>query len=54
MKLVYLVSQDDDNEFEHFQDEEEFEGFESDRGMGNRVNEKEAPKITIAKVCAFY
>ncbi|KAK9506244.1 hypothetical protein O3M35_008214 [Rhynocoris fuscipes] len=45
------VVEDEDSEFEHFQDEEEFEGFDSDRSGGpSKVDEKEAPKITIAKV----
>lgn len=45
------VVEDEDNEFEHFQDEEEFEGFDSDRvGLGSKVDDKEAPKITITKV----
>ncbi|XP_071438695.1 PAT complex subunit CCDC47 [Hetaerina americana] len=45
------VVEDDDGEFDHFQDEEEFEGFDSDRVGGNgKGDSKEAPKITITKV----
>uniref|UniRef100_A0A4P6D7C5 PAT complex subunit CCDC47 n=1 Tax=Rhodnius prolixus TaxID=13249 RepID=A0A4P6D7C5_RHOPR len=45
------IVEDEENEFEHFQDEEEFEGFDSDRvGLGSKVDDKEAPKITITKV----
>ncbi|XP_014255702.1 coiled-coil domain-containing protein 47 isoform X2 [Cimex lectularius] len=44
----YIV-EDEDNEFEHFQDEEEFEGFDG-VGVPTKVDEKEAPKITITKV----
>ncbi|XP_039275693.1 coiled-coil domain-containing protein 47-like [Nilaparvata lugens] len=46
------IVEDDDNEFDHFQDEEEFEGYDNDRlGTGNKVDDKEVPKITITKVC---
>lgn len=41
--------EDEENEFEHFQDEEEFEGFDSER-VGGKLDDKEAPKITITKV----
>ncbi|XP_014273685.1 PAT complex subunit CCDC47 isoform X2 [Halyomorpha halys] len=45
------IVEDEDNEFEHFQDEEEFEGFDSEKvTVGGKVDEKEGPKITIAKV----
>ncbi|XP_039275697.1 coiled-coil domain-containing protein 47 [Nilaparvata lugens] len=45
------IVEDDDNEFDHFQDEEEFEGYDNDRlGTGNKVDDKEVPKITITKV----
>ncbi|XP_075213339.1 PAT complex subunit CCDC47 [Lycorma delicatula] len=46
-----IVVEDEDNEFDHFQDEEEFEGFDSERISPNsKIDEKEAPKITITKV----
>nr|CAD7261957.1 unnamed protein product [Timema shepardi] len=45
------VVEEDENEFDHFQDEEEFEGFDSDRvGSSGKENGGEAPKITITKV----
>ncbi|CAG2062383.1 unnamed protein product, partial [Timema podura] len=45
------VVEEDENEFDHFQDEEEFEGFDSDRvGSSGKENGDEAPKITITKV----
>ncbi|RZF47245.1 hypothetical protein LSTR_LSTR004954 [Laodelphax striatellus] len=45
------IVEDEDNEFDHFQDEEEFEGYDSDRlSPGNKVDDKEVPKITITKV----
>ena len=48
---IHLIFQDDDSEFEHFQDEEEFEGFDSERvGSSGKFDDKEAPKITITKV----
>lgn len=40
-----LVVEDEDNEFEHFQDPEEFEGFQD-----NVPRNTEQPKITISKV----
>ncbi|XP_066992368.1 PAT complex subunit CCDC47 [Anabrus simplex] len=43
------IVEDDDSEFDHFQDEEEFEGFDSER-VGSKVDDKETPKITITKV----
>ncbi|XP_054265578.1 PAT complex subunit CCDC47 isoform X1 [Macrosteles quadrilineatus] len=42
------VVEDEESEFDHFQDDEEFEGYDSDRG--NKIDDKEAPKITITKV----
>jgi len=48
---IYLIFQDDESEFDHFQDEEEFEGFDSERvGSSGKMDDKEAPKITITKV----
>lgn len=44
------IVEDEDNEFEHFQDEEEFEGFDSERVGSTKPDEKDAPKITITKV----
>ncbi|PNF34144.1 Coiled-coil domain-containing protein 47 [Cryptotermes secundus] len=45
------VVEDDESEFDHFQDEEEFEGFDSERAGGSgKLDDKEAPKITITKV----
>lgn len=45
--------QDDESEFDHFQDDEEFEGYDSDR-VGSKVDDKEAPKITITKVIKLF
>lgn len=43
---IFLNSfQDEDNEFEHFQDPEEFEGFQD-----SVPRNTEQPKITISKV----
>lgn len=43
------IVEDDDNE--HFQDAEEFEGFDTDRvGSSGRFDDRESPKITITKV----
>jgi hypothetical protein len=48
---ICLIFQDDESEFDHFQDEEEFEGFDSERvGSSGKLDDKEAPKITITKV----
>ncbi|XP_069698339.1 PAT complex subunit CCDC47 isoform X2 [Periplaneta americana] len=45
------IVEDDESEFDHFQDEEEFEGFDSERvSSGSKLDDKEAPKITITKV----
>jgi hypothetical protein len=47
---IYLKFQEDESEFDHFQDEEEFEGFDSERvGSSGKMDNKEAPKITITK-----
>ncbi|KAH9638929.1 hypothetical protein HF086_013828 [Spodoptera exigua] len=40
-----ILVEDEDNEFEHFQDPEEFEGFQD-----NTPRSSEQPKITISKV----
>ncbi|KAJ1522386.1 hypothetical protein ONE63_002674 [Megalurothrips usitatus] len=46
-----IVEEEDDNEFEHFHDEEEFEGFDTERVVNvEKADEKEVPKITITKV----
>lgn len=46
------VVEDDDNEFEHFQDEEEFEGFDAGDAkevpIDNKMNGE--PKLTVAKI----
>lgn len=48
---ICVIFQDDENEFDHFQDEEEFEGFDSESvGSSGKLDDKEAPKITITKV----
>lgn len=44
-----ILFQDEENEFDHFHDDEEFEGFESGQ---TKPDEKEAPKITITKVAS--
>ena len=44
-----MFLKDEDNEFEHFQDEEEFEGYdktEKTNNAGSKPDEKEAPKIS--------
>uniref|UniRef100_A0A0A9Z0B6 PAT complex subunit CCDC47 n=4 Tax=Lygus hesperus TaxID=30085 RepID=A0A0A9Z0B6_LYGHE len=39
------IVEDDENEFEHFQDDEEFEGYDSDRvGTVNKAENKEVPE----------
>lgn len=51
--LVYCVLQDEDenDEFSHFNDEEEFIGYDSERPQGARASKaQEEPKITIANV----
>jgi hypothetical protein len=48
---MFAIFQDDESEFDHFQDEEEFEGFDSESiGSSGKLDDKEAPKITITKV----
>jgi hypothetical protein len=48
---IDVIFQDDESEFDHFQDEEEFEGFDSERvGSSGKLDDKEAPGITITKV----
>lgn len=45
------IVEDDDNEFEHFQDEEEFEGFDAGESKELPVDSKTAePKLTVAKI----
>lgn len=45
------IVEDDDNEFEHFQDEEEFEGFDAGESKDLPVDQKTAePKLTVAKI----
>ncbi|XP_011178680.2 PAT complex subunit CCDC47 [Zeugodacus cucurbitae] len=45
------IVEDDDNEFEHFQDEEEFEGFDAGESKDIPVDPKTAePKLTVAKI----
>lgn len=45
------IVEDDDNEFEHFQDEEEFEGFDAGESKDLPVDPKTAePKLTVAKI----
>lgn len=46
--MFAVLFQDEDSEFDHFQDDEEFEGFDGDR-VGKQ-DDKDAPKITITKV----
>ncbi|KAL0274608.1 UNVERIFIED_CONTAM: hypothetical protein PYX00_002704 [Menopon gallinae] len=41
------IAEDEENEFDHFNDEEEFEGFQTG---SSKTDEKEPPKITITKV----
>lgn len=54
MWFLECLQDDDDNEFEHFHDEEEFEGFDNERPVNiDKVDEKEVPKITITKVSFF-
>lgn len=45
------IVEDDESEFDHFQDEEEFEGFDSERvGSSGKLDDRDTPKITITKV----
>lgn len=45
------IVEDDDNEFEHFQDEEEFEGFDAGESKDLPIDPKAAePKLTVAKI----
>lgn len=45
------VVEDDDNEFDHFADEEEFEGFNKDQSSPPVFDQKTGePKLTVAKV----
>lgn len=46
-----MYFQDEENEFDHFNDEEEFEGFQTG---SSKTDEKELPKITITKVCCIF
>lgn len=46
IKKIQFLFQDEDSEFEHFQDPEEFEGFAEDIHSSNQ----DQPKITITKV----
>ncbi|XP_052868521.1 PAT complex subunit CCDC47 [Anopheles cruzii] len=54
--LDEAIVENEDNEFEHFQDEEEFEGFSSTIGdqdelrPGDTVGKQTEPKLTIPKV----
>ncbi|GLV41681.1 uncharacterized protein CBL_13380 [Carabus blaptoides fortunei] len=45
-----IMVEDDDNEFEHFQDEEEFEGFSEEKIDPKNDQAPREPKITITKV----
>lgn len=48
--FMYIIEfQDEDNEFEHFQDPEEFEGLPD-----SAPHTSEQPKITISKVFHIY
>ncbi|XP_037959958.1 coiled-coil domain-containing protein 47 [Teleopsis dalmanni] len=42
--------EDDDSEFEHFQDEEEFEGFDGNDRREPPSDHKTEPKLTVAKI----
>uniref|UniRef100_W8BR42 PAT complex subunit CCDC47 n=1 Tax=Ceratitis capitata TaxID=7213 RepID=W8BR42_CERCA len=45
------IVEDDDNEFEHFQDEEEFEGFDAGDNKDIPIDQKTSePKLTVAKI----
>lgn len=45
------VVEDEDNEFEHFKDEEEFEGYEEDmKDIPDPKGPKTEPKLTVAKL----
>lgn len=49
--LTLYKDEDENDEFSHFHDEEEFIGFDSERPQGARMPKtQEEPKITIANV----
>jgi len=52
MSVVYLFStQDDEEDFEHLSDEDEFEGFDKERTP--KKSHEQPPDLKITKVCCF-
>ena len=47
--MMFIHSQDDDDEFEHLQDDDEFEGFDKERNVKGNGHEK-PPDLKITKV----
>ena len=50
LKLVFFQDEDDNDEFSHFADEEEFIGYDSEKPQSAKSRGQDEPKITIAKV----
>jgi len=51
LMVTLCLLQDEGDEFEHFHDDEEFEGFDSEAVITkDKLDDKEVPKITITKV----
>lgn len=44
------IPQTEDDEFEHFTDEEEFEGFDKERGPSKLKSQEKLPDLKMAKV----
>ena len=49
---VFCFSQEDGEEFEHFQDEEEFEGLDQEAPL-SKGKQSEKPDLKITKVITF-
>lgn len=47
---IDLHMQDETDEFEHLQDEEEFEGFDKDRPQKSKSHDKPPPDLKITNV----
>ena len=51
MSECYL--QDEDEEFDHLSDDEEFEGFDPDASPKGKGGAEKPPDLKFAKVCCF-
>ena len=47
---VYVALQDEEDEFEHLQDDEEFEGFDSTNPSKPNKGQEKQPDLKVAKV----